>query len=450
MTTEDPKKQLKFRRDRLDPSQWRLAGVCFIIGLLAGAVVCFYRWSIAAGTSFARQMYAAIAAQPLLLIPWAVGVVAVGYLVYRLVKWEPTAGGSGIPQVKGTAMLDLKMPWAKVLAARLSGGIMCGLFGLSLGREGPSVHLGAAAAKSVADHCSRDGTEKRAMITGGAAAGISAAFNAPISGIIFALEEIHHNFSSVVLLCSMAAALAGDVISMAIFGMTPVLQFVTIPTLALGDYIWLLPLGLLIGLLGALINQLLINSRRLYTKLPAWSAPVCALAIALPFGLYLPEVLGGGEGLVRLAEEAETGLALVIALLVAKLVFTTTSFGSGVPGGIFMPILAIGALGGGAVGLVAVACGMPHMYVPDFAVLGMAGALASSVRAPITAIMLITEMTGSLVHLLPLALCVMIAYLVSGLLRTQPIYDVLLERYLGRHPEAVTSDGKPVVLPPNQ
>lgn len=395
-------------------------------------------------------MYATIATQPLLLIPWAISIVAVGYLVYRLIRWEPTASGSGIPQVKGTAMLDLKMPWTKVLVARLGGGILCGLFGLSLGREGPSVHLGAATAKSVADKCSRDNVEGRCMITGGAAAGISAAFNAPISGVVFALEEIHHNFSSVVLLCALTAALAGDLVSMAIFGLVPILQFVTIPALTLPDYIWLIPLGFVIGLLGAGINQLLINSYRLYTKLPAWTAPVCALAIALPFGIYMPEVLGGGEGLVRLAEEAETGIALVIGLLVAKIIFTTTSFGSGVPGGIFMPILAIGALGGGAVGLAAVACGMPHMYVPDFAVLGMAGAFASSVRAPITAIMLITEMTGSLVHLLPLAVCVLIAYLVSGLLRTRPIYDVLLEHYLGRHPEAATSDGKLIALPPNQ
>ncbi|HPS82653.1 MAG TPA: chloride channel protein, partial [Candidatus Limiplasma sp.] len=168
-----------------------------------------------------------------------------------------------------------------------------------------------------------------------------------------------------------------------------------------------------------------------YEKLPAVLRPAIALLIALPCGLFLPQVLGGGQGLIKLSENAQAGLVMMGLFLTVKLVFTCTSFGSGLPGGIFMPILSVGALTGGLFGQLLMGVGLPADCLPAFCVCAMAGAMASSVKAPVTSILLMAEMTGSLIHLLPVATVAFIALLTSDLLGVSPIYEVLLERIRG-------------------
>ena len=164
-----------------------------------------------------------------------------------------------------------------------------------------------------------------------------------------------------------------------------------------------------------------------------------ALAIALPVGIWLPMVLGGGEELIGFAEKATSGIGFLVILLVAKMLFTSTSFGSGVPGGIFMPILASGTLAGSIMGLVAVHAGVPQEHVAVFAVCAMAGTLAASVKAPVTSILLTVEMSGTLVHMLPVTACAFVALLVSDLLHISPIYSALLDRYVQAHPDDGTA-----------
>ena len=152
-----------------------------------------------------------------------------------------------------------------------------------------------------------------------------------------------------------------------------------------------------------------------------------AIAIALPVGIWLPDVLGGGSNLIDTAEHARVGLGMLCLLFVAKMLFTSTSFGSGAPGGIFMPILAVGSLAGGICGEVLHRFGdLPSDAVAVFAVCVMTGTLAASVKTPITSILLAVEMSGTLTHMLPVAAVAFIALLVSDLLRTKPIYGELL------------------------
>ncbi|MCQ2079224.1 MAG: chloride channel protein [archaeon] len=316
------------------------------------------------------------------------------------------------------------------------------MFGLSVGREGPSVHVGASAAQPVARRIADDELEERILITSGAAAGLSAAFSAPISAMVFALEEIHHSFSEYVLIAGLASAVAADIVASLMFGTVPVLDFMPVPDFGLEIYVWIIPCGVMAGGLGCLMNRSYIGVRDLFRRIPVRYVLPVAFLIALPVGLFMPDAIGGGEDLVALAEKAEVGLLFITTLLVVKLVFSCTSFGSGVPGGIFMPILAIGALGGSALGLVMVEFGMPEQYVCNCVVLCMAGALASSLRTPVTAVLLVTEMTASLVHLLPLAICVLVAYAVSGLLRTRPIYRLLLTDLVERNPRITEESGK--------
>jgi H+/Cl- antiporter ClcA len=332
------------------------------------------------------------------------------------------------------------MKWYSILAVRYAAGIISSFFGLSLGREGPSIQIGASGSQALAKKISKNKLEENYLITGGAAAGLSAAFNAPLSGIVFALEEVHRSFSPLILIAATTASLTADVVSKYFFGLKPVLSFASTPQLPEILYLWLLPLGIITGFAGTILNKALLGFQMLYNKFPARIRPCAAMVIALPCGLFLPQVLGGGSNLIQTAENLDSGILILLVFIAVKLIFTCTSFGSGIPGGIFIPILAVGALTGGIVGRIAVHFGVPTQYVSDFAVCGMPGALSASVKAPITAILLTAEMTGSLIHLLPVAACSFIALLLSDVLKVTPIYEALLENIIDKNEDTIKNE----------
>lgn len=402
-------------------------------------MVVVYRLGIEYGTETAWNIYIFLKVHPAIILPWIFIAVSIGLLIAWLLKWEPMATGSGIPQLEGLVLYGLKMKWYSILVVRFIGGLVSSIFGVSLGREGPSIQIGASGSQALAKKISKSKLEESYLITGGAAAGLSAAFNAPLSGIVFALEEVHRSFSPLVLIAATTASLTADVVSKYFFGLKPVLSFATIPQLPDALYLWLLPLGILSGLVGALINKALLKFQVIYNKLPSIIRPSIALIIALPCGLFLPQVLGGGQNLIQIAEKADAGIVMLLVFILVKLIFTCTSFGSGIPGGIFLPILSIGALSGSLLGLIATHFGLPAEYIPNFAVCAMAGALSSSVKTLITSILLTAEMTGSLVHLLPVAACSFIALLLSDFLRITPLYEALLERITNSN-ESLKSD----------
>jgi len=424
----------------LNRIKWRTAVKGILSGLIVGILVVLFRLGMQYGTDKATEIYALIRQHPIALIPWVIGAAAVGLVIARLIKYEPMASGSGIPQVEGMVIHGLRIKSYSVLAVRFVAGILSSFFGLSLGREGPSIQIGAAGSQILAKKTSRNKLEENYLITAGAAAGLAAAFNAPLSGIVFALEEVHRSFSTLVLITATTASLTTDVVATLVFGLKPILSFTQTPQLPASLFFWLIPLGIISGVFGSILNKSLLGLQTLYEKLPAVVRPVIALLIALPFGVFLPQVLGGGRELIYSAETARSGLELLILLLAGKLLFTCTSFGSGIPGGIFLPILSVGALSGSIFGLIAVHFGLPSEYISDFAVCGMAGALSSSVKAPVTSILLTTEMTGSLVHLFPVAACSFIALFISDILKVTPIYEALLERMMEETPKAVQND----------
>ncbi len=413
--------------------KWNVAGKGILIGCVSGMLAVLYRLGIEYGTGIAGNIYKIFNVHPIYIIPWIAVAIAAGFFVAWLDRFEPMAAGSGIPQVEGVALYGLKMRWGMILAVRFVAGILCSFFGLSLGREGPSIQIGAAGGQAVSEKISDNSIEKDCLITGGAAAGLSAAFSAPLSGMMFALEEVHRSFSPIILLSVATASLTADFISKYFFGLKPVLDFTAIPQLPIYLYLWLIPLGIVTGLVGSLMNKSLLAFQTLYSRLPDLSRPVIAFLIALPCGMLLPITLGGGQNLIKFAENAQSGVLMLVILLAAKMLFTSTSFGSGVPGGIFMPILAVGTLTGSIFGILATRAGLPARYIPVFVVCAMAGGLAASVKSPVTSILLTAEMSGSLVHMLPVAACAFIALLVSDILNVDPIYEALLGRFVGQN-----------------
>jgi len=424
----------------LNRFKWRVALKGVLSGLIVGVLVVVFRLGMEYGTEKAAEIYALIRQHPVALVPWLAGAAIVGLVIARLIKYEPMASGSGIPQVEGMVIHGLRIKSYSVLAVRFIAGMLSSFFGLSLGREGPSIQIGAAGSQILAKKTSRNKMEENYLITAGAAAGLATAFNAPLSGIVFALEEVHRSFSTLILITATTASLTADVVATLVFGLEPILSFTQTPELPASLFLWLLPLGVLSGVFGSLLNKSLLGLQTLYEKMPSAIRPVVAILIALPFGLFLPQVLGGGRDLINFAETAKSGMELMILLLVGKILFTSTSFGSGIPGGIFLPILSVGALSGSIFGLIAVRFGLPSEYIADFAVCGMAGALSSAVKSPLTSILLTTEMTGSLVHLFPVAACSFIALLISDVLNVKPIYEELLDRMMKTTPKTAQND----------
>lgn len=408
-----------------------------LVGALAGLLAVFYRLGVIYGTETALKIYGYLKIHPIIIFPWLFVIAAAGLFVGWLIRLEPMGAGSGVPQAEGVILLGLKMKSYTVLAVRYLGGIIGSFFGLSFGYEGPSIQIGAAGGQSVAKFLGKSKLEDNYLITGGAAAGLSAAFNAPLSGIVFALEEVHKSFSPFILISAATASITADLVSKAFFGLKPIFYFVSIPPLPLQLYLWLLPLGVVSGLTGSILNKAMLSFQTMYGRLPSWLRTIMPLLIALPCGLFLPQILGGGQNLIKTAELVRSGIMLLLVIFIAKLIFTCISFGSGVPGGIFMPILSVGALSGGIFGLAAMHFGLPAQYIPVFAVCAMAGALSSSVKAPVTSILLAAEMSGSLISMFPAAICTFIALFISDILKVKPIYEELLERFVNKQEKSL-------------
>lgn len=430
-------------RGALAQLRWKVIISGVFVGIVSGSLVALYRLGIECGTDFARWVYLQVWHNMWWLVVCLVFAVIFGLVIGWMSLKESMASGSGIPQVVGYVNRGLNMRWHTILPVRFVAGLLGSLFGLSLGREGPSIQIGACGAQMLSRifrKSKRNDIQEHYVVTAGAAAGLSAAFSAPLSGVMFALEEVQHGISSTVLMGAAVASLFADFVSQTCFGLRPVLDFGQIPDLPMTLHFWLIPLGIFAGFVGSLMNRSLLGLQTLYGYLPKWMPVVVACLIAIPVGLFLPEVLGGGANLVRLSEYGKISIVMLCLLFVAKMLFTSTSFGCGAPGGIFMPILAVGALAGGVAARSITSIpvfGVDARFVSVFAVCVMAGTLSASVKAPLTSILLTVEMSGTMIHTLPVAASAFIALLVSDMLHTKPIYGELLERYMQTHGDLV-------------
>jgi H+/Cl- antiporter ClcA len=405
-----------------------------VVGVFAGILIVCYRYLLQKSFEFWQNMYSLQLKHHWLIPIWLLGLITGGWFVGKLVKKEPMISGSGIPQIEGVLLQKLHMNWWKVILGKFLGGIICIGAGLSLGREGPSIQMGAAAGQGFSRLFKRVKLEEKYLITCGASAGLAAAFNAPIAGVIFALEEVHKNFSPLVMTSALAASLTADYVSKEFFGLKPIFDFKQISPIPLNKYIFLIILGIIVGLLGIVFNKTLLKTQEIYAKLkwlPSEAKIIVAFLIAGILGLVVPEVLGGGHEIISSIVTTSFSLRVLLLILFVKFFFTMVSYGSSAPGGIFLPLLVIGALLGIVYGkIINHLVGFSQAYIANFVILAMAGYFTAIVKAPITGCILITEMTGSFSHLLSVGLVCLTAYIVVDVLNSKPIYEVLLERIL--------------------
>ncbi|WP_367295242.1 chloride channel protein [Levilactobacillus yonginensis] len=411
----------------------RLNAIFFgsIVGLLAGVVVSTFRLAIEHLLTTVQGIYGWLGQHPLWLIPWAVLLVLAAILIGHWGKQTPMIKGSGIPQVEGQLAGEMDYKWWPVLWKKFLGGILGIGAGLFLGREGPSIQLGGTIAQGFAESVHLTGSKRRLLIAGGAAAGLSAAFNAPIASTLFILEEVYHNFSTLVWLTALTSAVVANFVSNVVFGLTPVLHIQYEQALPLKYYWLLLIVGVGLGLLGYLYQWVTLRGASWYARLtwlPEHLNSIVPFLLVIPIGLLWPITLGGGNQMIVQFARQTPLLIPLIGYFILRFVFSTISYSSGLPGGIFLPILTLGALLGaiGARGFVALGW-LPAVFIANFVIYAMAGYFAGISKAPFTAILLITEMVGSLQHLMPLAVVAIVAYITVDVLGGEPIYEAMLE-----------------------
>lgn len=426
------KKNDMWKRARRIPVMLITEGLC--VGLIGGFIVLLYRVALTFAGNWLIKILSYIKGNPFRCAVWFLILMALAWIVGRLVKWEPMISGSGIPQVEGEVSGRLSQNWRRVLPAKFAGGFLCMLGGLSLGREGPSIQLGAMAGQGISRALGRGKREEKFLMACGASAGLSAAFHAPLAGMMFAVEEIHKTFSIPILLPVMTASVTADYIASHILGLDPVFHFQITEYLPQNYYWLLILLGILVGVSGVFYNWGMLKAQELYRKIPLLKETgrlLIAFLTAGVLGLVMPSVLGSGSGLIVSLTKGEMVLGMVVLTLVVKFLFSAVSFGSGAPGGIFFPLLILGALLGAVFAMTgAEFFGLDPVYINNFVLLGMTGFFTAIVRAPLTGIILLFEMSGSISQMLSLSIVSVTAYIVATLMRSEPIYDSLLKRIL--------------------
>ncbi|MGI6211470.1 MAG: chloride channel protein [Anaerovoracaceae bacterium] len=420
---------------RVDRFKYDLILEGILVGALTGAIVSLFR-SVLSGLEPIRSRvidFAESGTGPLFLSLLLLFLLYLGTVL--CLKFAPLISGSGIPQVKGEIIGRISHDWLRTLIGKLLGGVLAIGAGLSLGREGPSVQIGAMVGKGLSRAAKRLNAEEKILMSSGAGAGLAAAFSAPLAGVVFTLEELQKNFSTNLLLATMAASVTSDFVAVNIFGLKPVFDLSVRHAFPVRMYWLLIILGVLLGLLGVFYNRFTAFMQDLYDNAgPAPVKMIFPFLLVIVFAHNYRYVLGSGNFLVGDIASGKFMLNALVLLLLMKFIFSVLSFGSGAPGGIFLPLLVLGAICGGIFSEFACAkAGLdPELYLPNFVVLGMCGLFTSIVRSPITGVILITEMTGNFENFLSLSIVSLCAYVTADLLAAKPIYDQLLDRMLNK------------------
>ncbi|MCW8335927.1 H(+)/Cl(-) exchange transporter ClcA [Vibrio paucivorans] len=425
-----------------DKTPLSVLAMSLIVGILAGLVGTYFEIAVhfvsETRTEWLKSEIGS--AIPLWLTAFIISALLAFIGYYLVHKFAPEAAGSGIPEIEGAMDGMRPVRWWRVIPVKFFGGMGALGSGMVLGREGPTVQMGGAIGRMVTDIfkvCNDD--TKHSLLASGAAGGLAAAFNAPLAGIMFVVEEMRPQFrySLISIRAVIISAVSANIVFRYINGQDAV---ITMPQYQAPEIpaLWLfLLLGVLFGVFGVLFNRLVTLSQDIFTRIHQNDRKrylITGSLIGGCFGLlliYVPELTGGGIGLIPTITNGGYGASFLLLLFLGRILTTMIYFGSGAPGGIFAPMLALGTLFGYAFGVIAKGCFPELDIVPGmFAIAGMGALFAATVRAPITGILLVIEMTNNYYLILPLIITSLGAVIFAQLLGGQPIYSQLLRRTL--------------------
>src|SRR4051794_9037453 len=359
------------------------------------------------------------------LIPIAGSLIS-GYLLYR---YFPNARGSGIPQTKTALFLKEGHISFRTVLGKFG---LCSLSlasGMALGREGPSVHVGAGIASTLGRKLRLSTASIKALIPAGASAALAAAFNTPISAVLFSLEEVMGDMHAPILGSIVLSSATSWIVLHLILGDEPLFHVPAYQLVHPVEFVFYAALGLIGGFVSVAFVKLLLWQRRYFLRVSkrlAWLTPVVGGVTVGLLGWFYPEVLGVGYSYVGKALNGQMLVGAMALLVVLKIVATATCYSSGNAGGIFGPSLFIGAMMGGAVG------GVAHLAMPDYtgsvgayALVGMGAPFPGIGRVPLTSVIMIFEITRDYSIIVPLMISNLISYFISSRLQEEPIYEAL-------------------------
>ena len=360
-----------------------------------------------------------------LLFP-VVGSLGIGYLLFR---FFPNARGSGVPQTKAA----LYAREGRITLRTVLGKFFCTsatlASGIPLGREGPSVQVGAGIGSVLGRLLGLSSERVKALLPVGAAAAIAAAFNTPLAAVLFALEEVVGDLNAPVMGAVVLASATSWVVLRLLLGNSPLFKVPQYELVHPAEFAIYAVLGVAGGLVSVAFTKLLLGMRQRFLRFPqktVWFQPAAGGLLVGLLGWFVPQVLGVGYGYVGYALNGNMALKLMALLVILKLVTVTTSYASGNAGGIFGPALFIGAMLGGCVGTLA------HHWFPTYtatpgayALVGMGAVFAGIVRAPMTSVLMIFEMTQDYAVIVPLMISNLVSLFISSQLQKQPIYEAL-------------------------
>lgn len=396
-------------------------GVC--IGAMIGLVVSIFRWIIDHTLQGLFILYPYLRANLALLPLYIFATILVGLLL----KWvvQPLFAE------KGT------IGWWASLWRTFVGALLAICPGIFAGREGPCINMGAYIAQGFCDGIFSDSQEnKQILIHSGMAAGLGAAFSAPVAGTLFLLEAISFNYSPIILFTSMTATISAVIVTYVFFGITPAFSVSYGEHLPLDFYWVLLLVGIFIGVFCRLFQSILFGTRDLYAKMPfpkGWNVFI-PLLLVIPIGLIYPPILGGSHDFIQyvlsekfyaqiLAQPLQIILWVLFLMISARLIFTALSCSATAPTGIFMPILVLGAVFGALIATLLIKFSvMPPQYYLSIVVSAMAAYFGVCLKTPFTAVILLVETVGDIKYAMPILIVTWIAHITNTYLKGKSVY----------------------------
>ncbi|MBQ8669708.1 MAG: chloride channel protein [Oscillospiraceae bacterium] len=418
-------------------------GYGLLCGAVTGAVIFLFKLAAKQAEHLSRQLYGLARLSPLFILLIFALLFAFGAAMVYLHKKVPEAKGGGIPRSEGVLRGILTFRWLPTLLATVGGSLLSYLGGLPLGTEGPAVLIGTSLGKM----CSgKAGARSRYVMTGGAGAGFAVATGAPLSGILFAMEEIHKRVTPLLLLTVSVSVLSATYLNRLLcsaFSLSPnMLHLPSLSGFEMNHVGWLLGMGILTALAVALFDRSIALVRAFAQKHQKHLTPkvkiFAVFALTGILGLFLADGIYSGHDVILEAVENHFGLGLLFLLFAVRLVMMLMVTDSGTTGGIFIPTLAIGALAGAIIAKLFVMCGMEPQLYASVVLLSMCAFIGGTLRAPLTAAVLFVELTGQFVDVFYGAVVIFTVNCITELLNQEPFYDIALGRMVHTQNEGRT------------
>lgn len=435
-----------------------------VTGIFAGIIITFYTISTSLGEQYSRDLYTMVVENPAFIPLLVVGVAAGGIVIGTLVKFVPMIRGSGIPQIEGACRGKFPFNWYVTLCSMFAASLACVFLGLSAGSEGPSIEMGGCVGEGTGRILRRPYMMRRLQIAAGASAGFAVAFNAPVTGMIFALEEAFKSFSPQIFVSAAVSVITALGIRTGIrtglgFSVGYNFEGFEFNGMDVAGCGYVALAALIVALFAVAFYYAVQGMKKVFKKITFLKGAgkfTIPFALSAAFGLVTVYAMGGGHNFIHNLATGGTGvfgdisvlgaglIASLIIIVAFRFISMTLYMSCGVPCGVFVPMLAVGAGLGAILSALFEQAGMDGQYADYLIIICMAVFFTTFVRAPITGLFMIFELTGQFANPLPALIGIVIASLVAEVCRLEPGYEKNLHGFI--KDEGFADRQKPVRL----